>query len=133
MANVLKPRLNIAVRHVNVSMSMVTNGTISPPRPIPQSTMAMAIPAFFAIEVMRVELAAGNRVSLPNLLTLQMTPAGVVETELEMPAEAPAAAAEGQLAVAVEPTLRAAAEAAQVGRAKVLFVVPISHLPSLFL
>ena len=81
-----------------------------------------------AIGVMRDELAAGNRVSLPNLLTLQMTPAGVVEAQLEMPGAAPAAAEAGQIAVGVEPSLRAAAEASRIGHAKILFVVPIKDM-----
>ncbi|MHC4201654.1 MAG: ATP-binding protein [Planctomycetota bacterium] len=79
-----------------------------------------------AISVMREELAAGNRVSLPNLLTLQMTPAGVVETQLEIPGAA--AAAPGQVAVGVEPSLRAAVEAARIGHARILFVVPIKDM-----
>ena len=37
-----------------------------------------------AVDFMRDELAAGNRVVLPNLISLQMSPAGALETEMQM-------------------------------------------------
>ncbi len=80
-----------------------------------------------AIDVMRSELLAGNRVVLANLLSLQMTPDGVVQTAPPAPGEAEGALPADQVAVATEPGLRAAAEET-VGRGKILLVVPIKDM-----
>ncbi len=71
------------------------------------------------IEVIRSEVAAGNRVVLPNLLTLQMSAGGAVETQLE-PAALP-----GEAAVGVDPSLRAAGKA---DRPRILFAVPMKDM-----
>ena len=36
-----------------------------------------------AMDFMREELAAGNRVVLPNLISLQMSPSGTLQTEVD--------------------------------------------------
>jgi anti-sigma regulatory factor (Ser/Thr protein kinase) len=90
-----------------------------------------------AVDFMRDELAAGNRVVLPNLLSLQMSPAGTLETEVQMEgvaaAPAPAAVAApapaapaAPIAAELEPTLRA--EAAETGLSKILLIVPIKDM-----
>ncbi len=74
-----------------------------------------------AVDYMREEVVAGNRVVLPNLISLQMSPAGTIETELQMDG-----ATGAPVAVELEPTLRA--EAAATGLSKILLVVPIKDM-----
>ncbi|MHC5056540.1 MAG: ATP-binding protein [Planctomycetota bacterium] len=75
-----------------------------------------------AMDVMREELVAGSRVVLPNLISLQMSPGGTLETEVQMAG----AAGPAPLAAELEPTLRAAA--AGTGLSKILLVVPIKDM-----
>lgn len=74
-----------------------------------------------AMDVMREELMAGNRVVLPNLISLQMSAGGAIQTEVELPG----AAGPSPVAAELEPTLRASADA---GLMKVLFIVPIKDM-----
>jgi len=75
-----------------------------------------------AVDFMRDELVAGNRVVLPNLISLQMSPGGTLETDVD-PALAGGAA---PLVAELEPTLKA--EAAGSGLSKILLVVPIKDM-----
>ena len=74
------------------------------------------------IDVMREELLAGNRVVLPNLISLQMSPEGALETEVQITG----AAGPASIAAELEPTLRATA--AEAGLSKILLVVPIKDM-----
>lgn len=74
------------------------------------------------MDFMREELVAGNRVVLPNLISLQMSPDGALETEVQMAG----AAGPAPLVAELDPTLRAAA--AGTGLAKILLIVPIRDM-----
>jgi len=75
-----------------------------------------------AVDFMRDELVAGNRVVLPNLISLQMSPGGALETEVQLAGDAGPA----PLAAELEPTLKA--EAAGSGLSKILLIVPIKDM-----
>jgi serine/threonine-protein kinase RsbW len=79
-----------------------------------------------AVEVMREELMRGNRVVLPNLLSLRLSPAGVLETQLTTSGRPMALPTERQIAVEIEPALRAAVRAE--GRFRILLVVPMKDM-----
>jgi anti-sigma regulatory factor (Ser/Thr protein kinase)/CheY-like chemotaxis protein len=72
-----------------------------------------------AMNVMREELLAGNRVVLPNLISLQMSAGGALETEVQLPGAVP-------IAAELDPTLRATGAGA--GLSKLLLVVPIKDM-----
>jgi len=75
-----------------------------------------------AVDFMRDELVAGNRVVLPNLISLQMSSGGALETEVQLAGDAGPA----PLAAELEPTLKA--EAAGSGLSKILLIVPIKDM-----
>jgi len=79
-----------------------------------------------AVEVMREELMRGNRVVLPNLLSLQLSPSGVLETQLTTSGQPMAVPTERTVAVEIEPALRTAVQSE--GKYKILFVVPMKDM-----
>jgi anti-sigma regulatory factor (Ser/Thr protein kinase)/nucleoid DNA-binding protein len=79
-----------------------------------------------AVDVMREELMRGNRVVLPNLLSLQLSPSGILETQLTDSGQPMVIPAQRQVAVEIEPELRAAVQAE--GRFKILLVVPMKDM-----
>jgi len=79
-----------------------------------------------AIDVMREEVMRGNRVVIPNLLSMQLSPAGVLETQLTASGQPMAVPTERQLSVEVEPSLREAVQAE--GRFKILLAVPMKDM-----
>jgi anti-sigma regulatory factor (Ser/Thr protein kinase) len=79
-----------------------------------------------AVDVMREELMRGNRVVLPKLLSLQLTPAGSLETQLTASGMPMAVPQEREVAVEIEPALKTAVQAE--GRFKILLVVPMQDM-----
>ncbi len=75
-----------------------------------------------ALNVMREELLAGNRVVLPNLISLQMSTGGTLDTEVQLAGATGPAPIAAQLA----PTLRASG--AEAGVSKILLIVPIKDM-----